>query len=177
METNPRGIPKAPFIENVDEYISEENTTEVTLRKFQEAVSKYKFMEVNLLQKKKSLEMKIPELKKTLDVIELLLEKKDSDEPLETQFELHETLYANAKIPITDKVNLWLGANVMLEYSVEEAQELISSKLITAKSSLEQANEDALFLRDQITTMEVNIARVYNWDVKQRRGTKEKSDQ
>jgi hypothetical protein len=57
----------------------------------------------------------------------------------------------------------------MLEYTLEEAQDLLSSKLGTAKLSLSNAIEDLDFLRDQITTMEVNTARVYNWDVKQRR--------
>jgi phage protein D len=52
---------------------------------------------------------------------------------------------------------------------LEEAEELLKSKLGTAKTSLNNAIEDLEFLRDQITTMEVNTARVYNWDVKQRR--------
>ncbi|SAL97106.1 hypothetical protein [Absidia glauca] len=57
----------------------------------------------------------------------------------------------------------------MLEYSFEEATDLLTSKLKTAKNSLKNTIEDLGFLRDQITTMEVNTARVYNWDVKQRR--------
>jgi len=32
------------------------------------------------------------------------------------------------------------------------------------------------FLRDQITTTEVNMARVFNWDVKDRRIKKEKEE-
>ncbi|CAJ0751835.1 14231_t:CDS:2, partial [Entrophospora sp. SA101] len=36
--------------------------------------------------------------------------------------------------------------------------------------------EDLEFLREQITTMEVNTARVYNWDVKKRRVEKSSSD-
>jgi hypothetical protein len=57
----------------------------------------------------------------------------------------------------------------MLEYTCEEAKDLLTSKLETAKTSLKNTLEDLEFLRDQITTMEVNTARVYNWDVKQRR--------
>ncbi|KAJ2770262.1 peptide chain release factor 1, partial [Coemansia nantahalensis] len=82
---------------------------------------------------------------------------------------VNDTLYAHATVPPADSVNLWLGANVMLEYTTDEAQELLASKLSVAKTSLEHVVEDLEFLRDQITTMEVNIARVYNWDVKQRR--------
>lgn len=57
----------------------------------------------------------------------------------------------------------------MLEYPVDEAADLLSSKLEAASKTLKNAEEDLSYLRDQITTMEVNTARVYNWDVKQRR--------
>jgi prefoldin subunit 5 len=57
----------------------------------------------------------------------------------------------------------------MIEYSIDEALELLTDKLSHAKKSLQVVHEDLDYLREQITTMEVNIARVYNWDVKQRR--------
>ena len=60
-------------------------------------------------------------------------------------------------------------ANVMLSYGIDEAIELLTEKLSNTKTNLAMANEDLGFLRDQITTMEVNTARVHNWDVKRRR--------
>lgn len=57
----------------------------------------------------------------------------------------------------------------MLSYPLEEAIELLETKLKGAKKSLENFKEDLEFLRDQITTMEVNTARVHNWDVARRR--------
>jgi len=150
--------------------VTDAEPAEAILRKFQELVSKYKFMEVNHLQRKKSLEDKLPEIRKTLEMVNFLILKKGQDDvPIIVDFELNDTLYAKAKIPSGDTVYLWLGANVMLEYTLDEAKELLESKLSTAKKSLTTTNEDLEFLRDQITTMEVNTARVYNWDVKQRR--------
>ncbi|KAJ1993084.1 hypothetical protein GGI25_003999 [Coemansia spiralis] len=172
MEANPRGIPKAPFVDNVDQYMKTD-TVEATLRKFTEAASKYRFMENSKLQQRASLEQKIPEIEKSLAMVEFLTEKRGSDQSVETLFEVNDTLYAHATIPPTDTVNLWLGANVMLEYTLDEAQELLSSKLSIAKTSLKEAIEDLEFLRDQITIMEVNTARVYNWDVKRRRMEKD----
>ncbi|KAG0748857.1 hypothetical protein G6F57_005345 [Rhizopus arrhizus] len=169
LTSNPRGIPSSPFVERVEDYVSPEEPVEIVLKKFQEAISKYKFMEINLLQRRKVLEEKIPEIEKTIAVVDLLTEKKETQEPLYTDFELNDTLYAKAKIEASDSVYLWLGANVMLEYTCEEAKELLTSKLETAKTSRKNTLEDLEFLRSQITTMEVNTARVYNWDVKQRR--------
>ncbi|KAF0496869.1 Prefoldin, subunit 3 [Gigaspora margarita] len=171
--TNPRGIPKVQFVENVEEYMSKTSSTiEVTLGKFQETVAKYKFMELNYTNRKKGLELKIPEIKKTLTVVEFLISTQDSDESIETTFELNDTLWAAAKIKSTKTVYLWLGANVMLEYELQEAKELLETKLTTAQNTLNCVVEDLEFMREQITTMEVNIARVYNWDVKRRRVAK-----
>lgn len=39
----------------------------------------------------------------------------------------------------------------MLSYTVDEAEELLSSKLSTAKKSLSNCEEDLDFLREQIT--------------------------
>lgn len=64
----------------------------------------------------------------------------------------------------------------MLEYPVEEAADLLSSKLEGALKTLKNTDEDLAYLRDQITTMEVNTARVYNWDVKQRRLARAKAE-
>jgi hypothetical protein len=60
----------------------------------------------------------------------------------------------------------------MLEYGLNEAVELLKTKHEQGKKSLQVVREDLDYLREQITTMEVNIARVYNWDVKQRRQRK-----
>ena len=97
---------------------------------------------------------------------------KDSDKSLSTQFMLSDQLYVNAKVPTTSKVCLWLGANVMLEYDIEEAEKLLQKNLSTAESSLEGLADDLCFLRDQITTTEVSKARVYNFDVKRRQQQK-----
>lgn len=75
----------------------------------------------------------------------------DEEDPIETTFELNETLHAKAKIPPTEEVYIWLGANVMLSYPIEEAEQLLDSKLKAATTSLQNCEEDLDFLREQIT--------------------------
>ncbi|GFZ21747.1 prefoldin 3 [Actinidia rufa] len=84
-------------------------------------------------------------------------------------FEVSEGIYSRACIEDTDSVCLWLGANVMLEYSCDEATDLLQKNLENARASLEVLVADLQFLRDQVTITQVTIARVYNWDVHQRR--------
>ncbi|GAC72991.1 molecular chaperone Prefoldin, subunit 3 [Moesziomyces antarcticus T-34] len=174
VETNSRGIPHAPFISNVQEYLGgPDEEVEPTLKKFQETMSKYKFMELNTAQRRRGLEEKIPDIRKTLQMVNFLQQKKDDPDSIQTTFELNDTLYAKAQLDPVDTVHLWLGANVMLEYPLEEAISLLSAKLAGAEKSLAASKEDLDFLREQITIMEVNTARVHNWDVKRRRERRE----
>ncbi|XP_072390478.1 prefoldin subunit 3 [Diabrotica undecimpunctata] len=166
------GIPEAEFVEDVDAYMQRsENNSNVdeVLKKLDSQHAKYKFMEYNLMSKKKRLLNQVPELKRSLTMIEKLEEEK---EEFETQFLLSEQVFAKAKVPPTETVCLWLGANVMLEYTLEDAKKLLTQNITAATRNLSYVEHDLDFLRDQFTTTEVNMARVYNWDVKRRQALK-----
>ncbi|XP_014663389.1 PREDICTED: prefoldin subunit 3-like [Priapulus caudatus] len=158
------------FVDDVDMYMKqpENETADIALQKLDEQHKKYKFMEVNLMQKKKRLKQQVPDIKQTLDILRHVKKKKESEESLSTRFLLADQLYCQADVPPTDRVCLWLGANVMLEYSTGEAETLLAKNHQAANESLAQIEEDLDFIRDQYTTTEVNMARVYNWDVKRR---------
>ena len=57
----------------------------------------------------------------------------------------------------------------MLSYEITAAIELLRSKLKSAQENLENLVTDLEYLKEQVTIMEVNMARVYNWVVKRRR--------
>ncbi|XP_063049737.1 prefoldin subunit 3 [Engraulis encrasicolus] len=164
------GIPEAIFVEDVDSFMKKpgNDTADAVLRKLDEQYQKYKYMELNLVQKKQRLKSQIPQIKQTLDILKHMQKKKETTEPMDTHFLLADNVYCKASVPPTDKVCLWLGANVMLEYDIDEAEALLEKNLSTASKNLESVEEDLDFLRDQFTTTEVNMARVYNWDVKRR---------
>jgi Prefoldin subunit. len=65
----------------------------------------------------------------------------------------------------------------MLSYKIPSAIALLKSKLEAAETSLKNTIEDLEFLREQLTVMEVNTARVYNWDVKRRRARRERDEE
>ncbi|CCA66497.1 related to prefoldin subunit 3 [Serendipita indica DSM 11827] len=154
------------------------NTSEVQKRKWNQALNnfkrplrdKYKYMESNLSQRRKGLEEKIPDIKKTLAMGDGI------DDPMTTTFELNDTLWAEASIEQIDEVYLWLGANVMLAYPIQEAITLLTAKLQAAQRNHKGIVDDLEFLREQITIMEVNTARVYNYDVRRRREKKASED-
>lgn len=138
-------------------------------------MQQYKFMEVSKKQQLGDLNVKIPDIEKNLDIINHIKETKKSDDEedkiIETNYELNDTLYTRATIDASklESVYLWLGAEVMLEYPLDEAIELLNDRLKSNKSQLELVKEDLDFLKENITTMEVNTARLYNWDVERRK--------
>lgn len=197
--TNPRGIPTFPFMSNVTDYVKSIEDVESTLQRFQEMVSKYTFMQQNVERRAVGLKEKLPEMKRTLEVVKFLKrkrkaisdknektgdveveddleeldmdDKKSASDEIETTFSLQDTLYAKAIIRPAEihEVYLWLGANVMVAYPLDDAEELLQGKLDKARESLTAAEEDLEFLRIQVTTLEVAIARVHNWDVGEKR--------
>ena len=54
----------------------------------------------------------------------------------------------------------------MLEYSIEEAETLLKSSNSNATESVTKLDSNLAYLRDQITTTEVNVARIHNHMVK-----------
>lgn len=169
------GIPEAEFVDDVDAFMAKpenDGSVDKVLKKLDENHSKYKFMECNLINKRRRLKLQIPDLERSLDMIEKLQNEKNNSQNLETQFLLSEQVFAKAIIPPTDKVCLWLGANVMLEYSLDDAQELLIKNIEAAKKNLGFVEHDLDFIRDQFTTTEVNMARVYNWDIKRKQAAK-----
>ncbi|PIA42001.1 hypothetical protein AQUCO_02100087v1 [Aquilegia coerulea] len=165
-----RGIPGASFVEDVQMYLHQLGLdVNSALAFLQERLQQYKLVEMKLLAQQRDLQAKIPDIEKCLDIVATLQAKKGTGEALVTDFEVSEGIYSRARIDDTGSVCLWLGANVMLEYTYEEANALLEKNLENAKASLEVLVDDLQFLRDQVTITQVTIARVYNWDVHQRR--------
>lgn len=145
------------------------------MKKFQERLQQYKYMEQSKQSAAASYRLRIPDIEKSLEMVKFLEQKRQDEETVHTNYELNDTLYSQAIIEPTDKVCIWLGADIMMEYPIEEATELLTGKLATVKENLKIAEEDSAFLRENITTMEVNTARLYNWNIQQKKKERESS--
>mmetsp|Transcript_47107 Transcript_47107/g.112982 ORF Transcript_47107/g.112982 Transcript_47107/m.112982 type:complete len:202 (+) Transcript_47107:132-737(+) len=171
---NERGIPSVTFVEDVEAYLADKKASvEELIAAFNELHQKFKFMESSLTAEKAGLKKKIPEIRRTLEMVEALQKKQEAGEAMTTHFGLADNVYAKAEVEGQDTVCLWLGANVMVEYPFDEALELLNTNLTGAEGKLKTINADLDFLREQIITSEVNIARTFNFDVKKRREARE----
>lgn len=135
-------------------------------------------MELSKKQQLADLQIKIPDIEKNLSIIKLIKSKKqeeqESQNEIITNYELNDTLYSKAIIDVKNlnSVYLWLGAEVMLEYNLNDATDLLNERLLKNQEQLKIITEDLEFLKENITTMEVNTARLYNWDVERRKNSK-----
>lgn len=170
---NPRGIPTSRFIDDVPQFLDKNNiTTEGALGAFNELYSKYKYMENSFIRSKDNYKSKIPEIEQTLELIKTMVKKREDEEEVIANYSLCDTIYTKAKIDSTvGKVFLWVGASTMVEYTYEEAMELLETQLVQSNAKLAELNEDLYHLRGNSITVEVNMARLFNHSVKLRKET------
>lgn len=162
----------AQFIEDVDKFM-QGKTAEEQLETIRQQLQAFKQQEQMLLLRRDRLQEREPEIKSALEAVLGLIAQQGKADPLLVDYELTENIYAKAAVDSSvDSVNLWLGANVMVEYPLAEAKELLSSQLAACEGSLKQVSADLETAKANITITEVSMARVFNWDVEHRRKAK-----
>ena len=82
---------------------------------------------------------------------------------MDVDFLISEGIFVKGKVkePL-EHISLWLGANTVVQLTFKEALELLKTNWSNALSSKEQISEELSYIKDQKTTTEVNVARVYN---------------
>ena len=110
------------------------NEAEKVLKSLDEQHGKYKFMEFNMIARRRRLRQQLPDLQKSLEMIKILKDQEENE--LETNVLLNEQIFVKSVIPKTNTVCLWLGANVMLEYPLDEAEQLLKQNLDSANTNL-----------------------------------------
>lgn len=123
-----------------------ESSADKVLKRLDEQHSKYKLMEYNIIARRRKLKIQIPDLAKSLEMIDILREQ---TEDKETQFLLSEQVFLKTTVQPTKTVCLWLGANVMLEYPLDEAEVLLKQNMESAEQNLKCLEHDQDFLRYQ----------------------------
>jgi prefoldin subunit 5 len=172
---NKRGIPEAIFIENIEALCQKQDPNQA-LNTLQELYSKYQYMQSSLTAQRSALKSKQPDIASALDCVNHLVDRRNKAQEGDTAeytYQMSENIWSKAVVAPTNNVCLWLGANVMLEYSLDEALELLRNNDANAKTTITNLDEDMAYLRDQLTTTEVNIARTHNHNVKLRQKTRE----
>ncbi len=157
-----------PSQDNVPEQV-EKYGAQSLIDKLSSLSQKYRLYETKLVKTRQSLEQKIPDVRRALKAVSALEARnkrpENGSEPVESSFELSDGIFVRASIPPTTSVCLWLGANVMVEYTFEEAVSLLQNNLKAAENNLNETKDNLNYLRDQLNTTDINLSRVYNFHV------------
>ena len=170
-KSTPLGIPKAEFIEDIGSVCKTIEDAEKLFQDKQELLTKYRYLEQSLLEKQQSLKASRPDVVSNLTAVKKLRGQIGQDEPI-THFQISDSVYGTAKLTQSKTVALWLGANLMVEYPYEEAEQLLQSNLDSLDKQLTELENNLVFLRDQIITTEVTVSRLTNHIIATRRKAK-----
>jgi prefoldin subunit 5 len=121
----------------------------------------------NLAMREGRIRDKIDEIKRSMEAITHMASH--SSETLTVDYQLGDTLMAKARLEPGAKVHLWLGANILLEYELEDAKRLLGEKLQDNEAALERVRHDQKFTREQMTTVEVATSRLINHVIESRK--------
>jgi prefoldin subunit 5 len=135
---NARGIPETKFLDDIDAFANSFDPPaqpELLIGAYSDLYSKFKAYEQQLSAKRATYQEKLPEIAKSISLVKHLKQKKEQGDTVITRYNLADTIYAKAEVDCSQGiVNLWLGANVMLEYSYDEALDLLTTKESLAKT-------------------------------------------
>lgn len=126
-------------------------------------------MEAQIVKHNEGVRGKIPDIEKAVDAVEYIEKKKKDNENdvLNVDFMVSNNLWAKADVPVGETVCLWLGADIMCEYTLDEARTLLSKNLENAHATLKKNEDDLDFIKDQITVCEVSKKYICNIQILQ----------
>ncbi|KAL1244297.1 Prefoldin subunit [Trichinella spiralis] len=157
-------IPVAEFIGDVEQFsIKSGLSYQEIIQQATLTLHRYKMIDRHVRQSVERLAEKIVDIKKSLQCCFLLEQKLATSESLITHVTLADNLFSKVSIPPSNRVCIWLGADVMVEFTVKEGIEFLKGELEIAEPRKESLLQKLDFIREQMTTVEVNIAMVHNY--------------
>jgi len=169
---NERGIPFVVFLEeDLDAFVQRMGRpVESILGGFRELHTKYQFMDANIRSRRKADKAKLPDQERNLELVRHLMTRQleGGEEPVPTMYKVADNVFARAELDVDGRVGLWLGANVMVEYTYEEAQDILVESIETTKQRIATATQDLVHIKAQTVTCEVNTNRLINFAVRQK---------
>eukprot|EP01069_Polyplicarium_translucidae_P013466 Polyplicarium_translucidae@DN984_c0_g1_i1.p1 len=157
----PRSIPRCAVIRDPSDFVKEDSTAMGLLQSLDELHRKYSYIERSLRTELATLESNSLELKDAISVVKslkTLKEENPNSEAVPTLHKMADNVYVRASIKPTDEVLLWIKADTLLSYSLDDALELLTKNMKAAEGSLVKLEEDINYVRTQLMACELNMA-------------------
>ncbi|RNF18016.1 prefoldin [Trypanosoma conorhini] len=167
---NARGIPRVEYISDMAAFVKNGGGADTLISNLLLESSKYEHMEKRLVSSMANLDYKIPTIKKTLHALSFLKKRLQEEQgAVRSYYCLTDAVFGEAEVVPQETVHLWMGAKVMVEYTFDEAAQLLAKNLANAETNLQHTKEDLAWVQEQMTNLQINISRVYNYDLQSKR--------
>uniref|UniRef100_A0AC35TYT0 Prefoldin subunit 3 n=1 Tax=Rhabditophanes sp. KR3021 TaxID=114890 RepID=A0AC35TYT0_9BILA len=166
------GVPTAEVIEDVDSYLKvrPELSAEDAHQNLQTDYRKYRMIVGELTNQKEKIAESLPNFNQCKAIIEVMKKKKEAGKTLTTQYKLADEIYQTATVEDLDSVILYMGAYVMVEYPLDEAETFMNKNITEVTKRLTDLDEELEFVANQVTTTEVSMAHFINHIVLKNKG-------
>uniref|UniRef100_A0AC34FY46 Prefoldin subunit 3 n=1 Tax=Panagrolaimus sp. ES5 TaxID=591445 RepID=A0AC34FY46_9BILA len=154
---------------DVEEYLKENKLSiEEAQKRVDTNYRKYKLVEQNLTAQKEKIEENEPEFavgRELLAKMKEALEDPDYEWPMEITYPLAEQIFAKAHVDKFETLTIVLGNGSFADVTIDEADKMFTKNLNDINRLTTQLGEEINFIKDQVTTSEVNVAHLYNYNV------------
>ncbi|TKR93553.1 hypothetical protein L596_007980 [Steinernema carpocapsae] len=166
---NARRVPAVQPLEDVEKFVEQVGNYSEASAQIENQYKTMKYMQANLMATRERIVDSLPDLKNNLKILHTLTKKKENEKPFTTSFMLADQIYTKAEVKKVENVSLWLGAGVMAEFPINEATDFMQGKVNELSSKAAELAEDLEVIKKRLTTLEVNMANMYNYGVRKRK--------
>ncbi|CBK20980.2 uncharacterized protein [Blastocystis hominis] len=161
-ENKELGLSGVLFVENVVTFCKKERINIPTLYTLCQVLqSRFVSMRKNMESTINLFLLNITKMKEEINVLELLIQKKEAAEETKNFFNLASLLFVESRIPPQDKCYVKLSPTVIVEMTLEEALKFSQDKLAALTKNEEKIRQQYNYYRDQETILTLNMNRCY----------------
>lgn len=172
--------PILDYVENIEAFLTNLNMLDESDKIVEELQRLHRALKIHqqrVFSEREELRRRHPDLKENLRLVKKLKERDQS----KVRFMAADSVWLDGVVekPADENapaVGLWLGANVMMHYSYDEAVELLTKNISGSEEHMANKTQELHFVKQQLTWCEVSISRFYNFGVKRARVKREERD-
>ncbi|KAI0982804.1 hypothetical protein GJ496_009059 [Pomphorhynchus laevis] len=137
-------IPTCQFIDDLEKYVKADGRhPKQILQEMTTLLKKYKAMSENVEKRISNLyNVTLADLKQSTSILNKLHTDMDQNKEVIADFSFSGNVKLKAIIPPVKKVGLWLGAKVMVEYTIDEAEDVIKTNTRNVENAIAKCNEN-----------------------------------
>jgi prefoldin subunit 5 len=166
-------IPVLDFVEDIEVFLVKQGISDRADDVIEELNRLHKGLKIHqqkVYSERGNIQRVLPDLRENIKMIKALRQQERTN----LRFMAADSVWVDGVVEQSkdgseSKIGLWLGANVMMEYTYDEADAVLTKSVAQSEAVVDSKTKELLFLKQQTTMCEVTVARFYNYEVARKR--------